>query len=379
MAAAVANAQATQSESQVDSLLEGISDELALTRQTFEAYLPSNHRPSSRHAEQLQSELLDCSRRHVAALSCRDLDGLAQQLLERTAKDPESGMTLRLIIQEKQRTTKPLRDILFTSLCEAPQVNVERFEELTPEHRRRAHRNLGTLLERASDTQLKGLCHKCGIHKEQSAQSRRQDIDSLLESGLLERSLEDSDVAIELSSVLAKSGELSPGMSSLLEELADTARRNDDTLRGEVARLLAKEVAHAIEETARTRLKLAKLARAQNTIVIELDDSLSDMLAAHIEHPEDGESPLLHYDPFKLLAEELLKEDDALRVREKEEDREEEEIVETRHALSREIQKLARANPELFNSLAALSLEQLEFLDPMSVALRVPPFRNELG
>lgn len=359
--------------------IKAIAEEFTPERIAVELPSGSDRRDHAQREAALDSQLKDRVNEYCSHMSGRDLADVANQLLKNPNLDPKSAEALRSALENVEKNAQPLRDILFTALTGSEQKHLTNFNDLSPEDKLKAQNNLRDLLDTASDAKLKELYDRFGKKSDPAAQTREARLDALLQSDLLERSFKDPRVAIELSSVLEASGKLSPQMSALLGDLNSKARDSLNQLREVVGKEFLKLIHECLEEAVRDRLPIV----TSKTQPINMDTTTTwplyvDFLQA-LERTKDGTIFTPLSDRKDELAEGLAEEARALRDKKEKEEKQETEYVEARHALQREIRKIAQANPELFNKLCGIAVEQLSYIDPLTLAQRRSEYQSPLA
>lgn len=358
--------------------MQDIVQDLVPVATAIEVSAAGDRRDFAQREAALDSEVRERVNQHVSRMDARDITRSAEQMLQNPDLDPAARQALKESLQNVNQSTQPLRDILFTALTESEQKSLRSFDDLSPAAKQRAQENLRTLLEGASDAKLAELYDGLGIHSDPPAQTRAERLDALMKSNLLERSFNDPRTAIELSNLLGDSGKLTPQMSEMLRELTEKARETIEQLREKVCKEFIKLIREYIEQSVRQSLSRES---ASSSFVIDTDIKWTwyvDFLQA-LEREKDGIALVIDKKPQEELLKALAQQDDALRERDKKEDRAEEQAHEDRQALKREIQRMARANPEIFNRMCGMAAEQIMYLDPMTVAHRIPEFQSSLG
>lgn len=332
---------------------------------------------TERERAQLDAQLEEKVRAHVDSLSGQEIERLANELPNSPSIPDSVKDDLRNVNRELHDNSQKLREIFFSAVTGTDKTGIQNLESLTPEERERAERNLRELLATCSDDQLVELYAKLGIKTGNPTETRQDIIDALMGSHLLERSLTDPTVVSQLSEVLANSGKLSPEISASIREVIEKAREAIEKAKEIIAKEIEARIQRLIERIARERggtpIEQSEMGIGSDTRIVW--PFYTEFLTA-LERVDEG----------KIFIPEARKEDEvvrglnevgeALRKEQEKDKKEDQDRRDIEADIRREIARIARLHPGLFNSLLGISLDQRSFLDPMTAAHMRPPYES---
>ncbi len=350
-----------------------VADELA--PEIRRATSPVN--PQDMERAQLEEHLHKKVQEHLDGLSGERVMEIGRDIIKSESTDATTKQNLEGTERDLRSNSQTLKEVLFSALTGKDKTGMQRIEDLTPEERKQAEANLRELLESSSDEELIRLFDKVGIKTGSPTETRQELIDALMKSQLLERSLRDPSVAATVSESLANSGKLSSELSASLRDVIEKTRETLDKIKEIVGKELEKRIHRYIERVARS-------SAPGTPLQMSADDSLQSKTdwPFYVEFLRalDDSGELKLFDPTVKKDDEVQRGlnaiGEALQEKEKKEAKQEQERRDVEADLRREIQRIARQAPAVFNSLIGLSVSQTQYLDPMVVAYRTPPYES---
>lgn len=289
---------------------------------------------------------------------------LASTLKETGVLTPEQQSDIDIATSAFQDNFQITQVLLYSFITGQAISQLQSMSELSPEVQEHARLALLQMLEKASDEDLEKLASQISAPGQDIPQTRAELLEYLKGGNLLERGLQNPDVALTLAKILNNSNVLPEEAQQLMSQSLNGAQESLEFIKATIVLILVKL---AIEEGVRKKAPKREEPLVQDQSILHPGTNMEYLPTLRWQLEEALGKSGQEKDPWKEIEVKALQEQDKKRQEKAEEERKNQDTdrAERLKKLEAQVQQILRENPGLVGTLAAMALQQQDFLSEL--------------